>query len=104
MDEKNINNFILYIENYENYYEFDVDYFADEDVHTNDKINNTMKKNVEKIYEKYEKNKINGKNIEKNLDNILIDEDETIVLDVSVYDEDEIQNSNNKLVNNNKKD
>ena len=53
---------------------------------------------------KYEKNKINGKNIEKNLDNILIDEDETIVLDVSVYDEDEIQNSNNKLVNNNKKD
>ena len=104
LDEKNVNTFMRYIENYENYYEFDVDYFAEEDVHTNDKINNTMKKNVEKIYEKYEKNKLNGKNIVKNLDNILIEEDETIVLDDSVYDEDEVKKSNNKLVNNNKND
>ena len=98
-DEKNVNNFMRYIENYENYYEFDVDYFAEEDVHTNDKINYTMKKNVEKIYEKYEKNKINGKKI----DNNLIDEEETIEIDESVYDEDVIENSNEKLVNNNNK-
>ncbi len=56
-----------------------------------------MKKNVEKIYKKYEKNKLNG--INQNYD-LLNEEEDTIILDDSIYDEDEAENNEN--VNKNK--